>query len=271
MKALVLGGDGYCGWPISLRLSARGHDVVIVDNGSRRQIDDEIGAESLIPIASLEARIGAWRNANGAEIRSKSIDISVDFQGLIDLLGEFRPDVIIHLAEQRSVPYAMDSRAGGLYTMRNNLMGTTHLLEAMLATGSEAHLVHLGSIGVYGYETLGYEIPEGYQTVRRVMADGALAPAESILHPFNPVSKYHLTKALDHLCLAYYASAHGVRATDLHQGTVWGAETAETTLDPRLANRFDYDSVYGTVLNRYAVQAAMGLPLSVYGSGGQTR
>ena len=271
MRILVLGGDGYCGWPIALRLSARGMTIAIVDNFSRRRIGREIGADSLISIVSLEARISAWVETGGAPITYHDIDIAEDFKALAELIASFRPDVIVHLAEQRSVPYSMMSSVAGQYTIRNNLIGTTNLLAAMVEAGIDAHLIHLGSIGVYGYETLGYKIPEGYQTVRRVAADGGLSPVQEILHPFNPVSKYHLTKALDHLSFVYFSARHGVRATDLHQGTVWGAETPETSRDPRLANRFDYDAIYGTVLNRFAVQAALGLPISVYGSGQQTR
>ena len=271
MRVLVVGGDGYCGWPTALRLSARGMAVGIVDNFSRRRIDRDLDLGSLTPVATLDERLAVWEACGGAPISGHEIDLAEDYESLARLISSFRPDAVVHFAAQRAVPYAMMSATAGLYTIRNNLMVTNNLLTALAETGVEAHLVHLGSIGVYGYETLGYEIPEGYLPVRQVMPDGELGPTNEVLHPFNPVSKYHLTKALDHLSLAYFAASHGVRVTDLHQGTVWGAETPETSRDPRLANRFDYDTVYGTVLNRFAVQAALGLPISIYGAGEQTR
>lgn len=271
MRVMVIGGDGYCGWPTALRLSRLGHDVSIVDNLSRRRIGQELGFDSLVPISPLTERLSAWTEIGGTPIAAHEIDIAENFEAFMALIQETRPDAVIHFAEQRSVPYSMETQAGGLFTVRNNLMATTNLLEALVQTQTDAHVIHLSSIGVYGYETLGYEIPEGYQRVRRVTRSGELGPEQEALHPFNPVSKYHLTKAFDHLGLAYYAAKHGVRATDLCQGTVWGAETEETRLDPRLANRFDYDPIYGTVLNRFALQAALGKPISVYGTGEQTR
>ena len=271
MRVLVLGGDGYCGWPTALRLSALGMDVSIVDNLSRREIALELKAPSLVPIADLNTRCAAWEDLAGRVITTYHIDIAEDFDAICTLIGDLRPEAIVHFAEQRSVPYSAMSAHAGLYTVRNNLMATTNVLMAMVETGVDAHLVHLGSLGVYGYETLGYEIPEGYLEVRRLSKAGGLGPKEEILQPFNPVSIYHLTKALDHLGLAHFASRFGVRATDLHQGTVWGSETLETVKDPRLANRFDYDPTYGTVINRFAVQAALNMPISIYGTGGQTR
>lgn len=271
MRVLVLGGDGYCGWPTALRLSALGMEVSIVDNFSRREIALELRAPSLVPIATLDARCAAWEETTGHKISTHKIDIAEEFDTLCALIGDLKPDAIVHFAEQRSVPYSAMSSQAGLYTVRNNLMATMNVLMALVETSVDAHLVHLGSLGVYGYETLGYEIPEGYLGVRRLSKTGALGPKEEILQPFNPVSVYHLTKAMDHLGIAHFASRFGVRATDLHQGTVWGSETLETAKDPRLANRFDYDPVYGTVINRFAVQAALDLPISIYGTGGQTR
>lgn len=271
MRVLVLGGDGYCGWPTALSLSASGMSVAIVDNFSRRSIGRQLGVDSLVPIASLPERVDAWREATGAVMQHHDIDIAEDFPALVSMVSAFRPDAVVHFAEQRSVPYSMGSSQGGRYTFRNNFLATSNVLTALVETGIDAHFVQLGSIGVYGYETLGYEVPEGYQAARFILPNGDLGPNVDILHPFHPVSKYHLTKALDHLSVAYFAEAHGVRATILHQGTVWGSETPETSRDRRLANRFDYDTIYGTVLNRFAVQAALGASLSVYGTGGQTR
>lgn len=271
MRVLVLGGDGYCGWPTALRLAERGDTVAIADNFSRRSIDAEHDISSLIPIASPQVRCAAWAETGGTPITLHTLDVAEDFEALAELVASFRPDAVVHFAEQRSVPYSMMSSAAGRYTIRNNLMATVNIASALAETGIDAHLVHLGSIGVYGYETLGYEVPEGYLKVRRVGQTGELGPEQEMLHPFNPVSKYHLTKVLDHLGLAYFAAKDGLRATDLHQGTVWGVTTAETRRDPRLANRFDHDTIYGTVVNRFAVQAALGKPISVYGSGEQTR
>lgn len=271
MRVMVIGGDGYCGWPTALRLSRLGHRVSIVDNFCRRRIGQTLGVESLIPISTLDERLSAWSALGGTPVSAHEIDVAEDIESVCKLMEEVRPEAVIHFGEQRSVPYSMGSPAGGLFTVRNNLLATTNLLEALVQTQTDAHVIHLGSIGVYGYETLGYEIPEGYQRVRRVEPSGELGPEHESLHPFNPVSKYHLTKAMDHLGLAYYAAKHGVRATDLCQGTVWGAETEETRRDPRLANRFDYDPIFGTVLNRFALQTALGKPISVYGTGEQTR
>lgn len=271
MRVMVIGGDGYCGWPTALRLARLGHHVSIVDNFSRRRIGQALGVESLVPISSLDERLQSWHELGGTPITSHEIDVAESFESICSLIENIRPEALVHFGEQRSVPYSMESSSGGLFTIRNNLMATTNLLEALVQTQTDAHIIHLGSIGVYGYETLGYEIPEGYQRVRRVDPSGELGPEHDSLHPFNPVSKYHLTKAMDHLGLAYYAAKHGVRATDLCQGTVWGAQTEETRRDPRLANRFDYDPTFGTVLNRFALQAALGKPISVYGTGEQTR
>lgn len=271
MRVLVLGGDGYCGWPTALRLSERGGTIAIADNFSRRRIDQELETGSLIPIASPEARCAAWAETGGRPISFHCVDVAEDFDALAELVSAFRPDAVVHFAEQRSVPYSMMSSASGRYTIRNNLMATVNIASALAETGTDAHLVHLGSIGVYGYETLGYEVPEGYMRIRRVGLDGALGPEQDMLHPFNPVSKYHLTKVMDHMGLAYFAAKNGLRVTDLHQGTVWGMMTAETQRHPHLTNRFDHDTVYGTVVNRFAVQAALGMPISVYGTGEQTR
>ncbi len=271
MRVLIVGGDGYCGWPTALRLSARGHSVAIADNFSRRRIGRDLGIESLVPIFPLEDRVAAWHETGGEAIAYHDIDVAEQYAALVALISEQKPEAVIHFGEQRSVPYSMMSIEAGRYTIRNNLMSTTNILDALVQTETDAHVIHLGSIGVYGYETLGYEIPEGYQKVRHVDTNGELGPEHETLHPFNPVSKYHLSKALDHLGLAYYAAKHDLRITDLCQGTVWGAETDETRRDPRLANRFDYDPVYGTVLNRFALQAAMGEAISVYGTGDQTR
>ena len=269
MRVLILGGDGFCGWPTALHLSARDHEVAIVDNGSRRRIDEELGAGSLTPITSLSERVAAWREVSGRLIGVHDLTVGKDFDSLLDLLRTFRPDAIVHFAEQRAAPYSMKSAAHKRYTIDNNLNATHDVLAAIVESGQDIHLAHLGTMGVYGYGTAGVAIPEGYLTVQMESAEG-WAPKE-ILYPANPGSIYHLTKTQDALLFQFYAKNDAVRITDLHQGIVWGAQTAETRSDPRLVNRFDYDGDYGTVLNRFLIQAALGHPLTVHGTGGQTR
>jgi UDP-sulfoquinovose synthase len=269
MRVLILGGDGFCGWPTALHLSARGHDVAIVDNGSRRRIDEELGAFSLTPISPLAVRLAAWREISGRAIAAYDLTVGKDFDGLLDLLEAERPDAIVHFAEQRAAPYSMKSARHKRYTVDNNLNATNDVLAAMVESGRDIHLAHLGTMGVYGYGSAGVAIPEGYLTVQVETGDG-WRPRE-ILYPASPGSIYHLTKTQDALAFQFYARNDGLRITDLHQGIVWGAQTAQTRLDPRLVNRFDYDGDYGTVLNRFLMQAAVGYPLTVHGAGGQTR
>ncbi|MEA2126948.1 MAG: UDP-sulfoquinovose synthase [Solirubrobacteraceae bacterium] len=270
MQILILGGDGFCGWPTSLHLSACGHDVTIVDNFARRQADEELRAQSLTPIQPLDARRAAWREVTGREIGFARIDVAREYDRLLDLLRSERPDAVVHFAEQRAAPYSMKSSWHKRYTVDNNVNATHNLLAAIAESGVDAHVVHLGTMGVYGYGTAGTRIPEGYLTVRTDADDGGEVEQE-ILYPVNPGSVYHMTKTLDQLMFAFYAKNDGVRVTDLHQGIVWGTQTPETSLDERLINRFDYDGDYGTVLNRFLMQSAIGYPLTVHGTGGQTR
>ncbi|WP_372783892.1 NAD-dependent epimerase/dehydratase family protein [Phenylobacterium sp.] len=269
MRVLILGGDGFCGWPTALHLSARGHEVAIVDDGSRRAIDEELGVGSLTPIAPLDVRLSAWREVSGRAIPSFEFTVGQDFDALVALLKGFRPDAVVHFAEQRAAPYSMKSARHKRYTMAANVGATHDVLAAIVESGLDIHLAHLGTMGVYGYGSAGVAIPEGYLTVQVETAQG-WAPRE-ILYPAQPGSIYHLTKTQDALAFQFYARNDGLRITDLHQGIVWGAQTAETRADPRLINRFDYDGDYGTVLNRFLMQAAVGYPLTVHGSGGQTR
>jgi UDP-sulfoquinovose synthase len=270
MRVLVLGGDGFCGWPTSLYLSNRGHDVTIVDNLSRRKIDIEMEVESLTPIRPMGERLRAWKETSGRDIGFVNIDIAGQYARLKDTLLETRPDAIVHFAEQRAAPYSMRSPDTKRYTVDNNIRATHNLLVALVETGVDATLAHLGTMGVYGYGWSGSApIPEGYLTVKVGTPDGELE--REILHPANPGSVYHMTKTLDQLLFSYYAKNDGLRITDLHQGIVWGTQTAETARDQRLINRFDYDGDYGTVLNRFLMQAAIGHPLTVHGTGGQTR
>ena len=269
MKVFVLGGDGFCGWPTSLHLSRRGYDVTIIDNLSRRKIDIELGVESLTPIAPMDQRLKAWKEVTGKDIAFHAFDIAQNYHRLLTLIKDEDPDVIIHFAEQRAAPYSMKSSWHKRYTVDNNLNATNNLCAAVVEAKSDAHIVHLGTMGVYGYGTAGMKIPEGYLTVR--VDTGESSVEQEILYPVNPGSIYHLTKTQDQLFFAYYNKNDGLRVTDLHQGIVWGTQTEETKLDPRLINRFDYDGDYGTVLNRFVMQAAIGVPLTVHGTGGQTR
>ena len=269
MKVLVLGGDGFCGWPASLHLSARGDDVVIVDNFSRRRIDEELGVQSLTPIRSMVERRAVWRELSGRDIDVVELDIAQDYHGLLELLETEHPDAIIHYAEQRAAPYSMKSAKHKRYTIDNNVNATHNVLCAIVESGQDIHLVHLGTMGVYGYGTAGMAIPEGYLNVQVPNEDDVIET--EILYPTNPGSIYHMTKVLDQTLFAYYAKNDELRITDLHQGIIWGTNTRETNLDERLINRFDYDGDYGTVLNRFLMQAAVGYPLTVHGTGGQTR
>lgn len=269
MRIIVLGGDGFCGWPTALHLSARGHEVAIVDNASRRRIDEELGVQSLTPIQDLATRADAWRAVSGHALDLIDLTVGKDFDGLLAFLKAWRPDAIVHFAEQRAAPYSMKSARHKRYTVDNNLNATNDVLAAIVEVDPAIHLVHLGTMGVYGYGTAGMAIPEGYLTVKVEGPDGWAE--REILYPANPGSIYHMTKTQDALLFQFYAKNDGLKITDLHQGIVWGTQTQETRLDPRLINRFDYDGDYGTVLNRFLMQAALGYPLTVHGTGGQTR
>ncbi len=271
MKVIVLGGDGFCGWPCAVNLAEQNHDVIIVDNLSRRKIDIDLEVESLTPISSITERLSAWEEIGGKPMRFINMDISKQYQKLLNLLIEEKPDSVIHFAEQRAAPYSMKSSFTKRYTVDNNVNGTHNLLAAIVESNLDIHVVHLGTMGVYGYGShRGATIPEGYLKVEVPQPDGSRFE-EEILHPASPGSVYHMTKTLDQLLFLYYNKNDLVRITDLHQGIVWGTNTEATLKDPRLTNRFDYDGDYGTVLNRFLMQAAIGYPLSVHGTGGQTR
>jgi UDP-sulfoquinovose synthase len=270
MRVLVLGGDGFCGWPTSLYLSDRGHDITIVDNLSRRKIDVELEVDSLTPIRPIGERISAWKEVSGRKIGYVNLDLAGEYDRIVAVLDEVRPDAIVHFAEQRAAPYSMKSQKTKRYTVDNNVRATHNLLTALVETRVDAALAHLGTMGVYGYGWSGSApIPEGYLTVKVPTPDGEIE--REILHPANPGSVYHMTKTLDQLLFSFYAKNDGLRITDLHQGIVWGTQTDQTARDERLVNRFDYDGDYGTVLNRFLMQAAIGHPLTVHGTGGQTR
>lgn len=272
MKIVVLGGDGFCGWPTALHLADNGHKVIIVDNLSRRKIDAELGVQSLTPILPIEERLDTWKEIAGEDkaMEFENIDVAQDYDGLLEMIKRRKPDAVVHFAEQRAAPYSMKNSKTKRYTVDNNVNGTHNLLVAVVESGLDVHIIHLGTMGVYGYGWTGTApIPEGYVKVTIPTPDGTLE--KEILHPANAGSVYHMTKTLDQLMFAYYAKNDEIRITDLHQGIVWGTQTPQTARDERLINRFDYDGDYGTVLNRFLMQAAVGHPLTVHGTGGQTR
>jgi len=269
-KVIILGGDGFCGWPTSLHLSSKGHDVLIVDNLSRRNIDNELEASSLTPIQPMGTRIAAWKEISKQEIGFYNFDVARNYHRLLTLIRDFKPDAIIHFAEQRAAPYSMKSSMHKRYTVDNNLNATNNVLAAVVESELDVHIIHLGTMGVYGYGTAGMKIPEGYLKVK-METDNGESVEQEILYPANPGSIYHMTKTQDQLMFAFYNKNDKVRITDLHQGIVWGTQTEDTRKDERLINRFDYDGDYGTVLNRFLMQAAIDYPLTVHGTGGQTR
>ncbi|MCU1364022.1 MAG: NAD-dependent epimerase/dehydratase [Acidimicrobiaceae bacterium] len=270
MRVLVLGGDGFCGWPTSLHLSDNGYDVTIVDNLSRREIDLELEVESLTPIRPIGERLRAWKQLTGKDIDFVRLDLAEEYDRLAALVLERKPDAIVHFGEQRAAPYSMRDSVAKRYTVDNNVRATHNVLVAIASSGLDIALVHLGTMGVYGYGWSGSApIPEGYLTVKVPTPDGDID--REILHPANPGSVYHMTKTLDQLLFSFYCANDQLRITDLHQGIVWGTQTPQTVIDERLINRFDYDGDYGTVLNSFLMQAAIGHPLTVHGTGGQTR
>jgi len=266
-KVIVFGGDGFCGWPSSLFLSKKGYEVIIVDNFSRRKIDEELGTSSLTPISNLTERIKKWKDISDKEIRYFKIDIAKEYKKILKLFIDEKPDSIVHFAEQRAAPYSMMNSKTKIYTVENNLCCTHNILCAITESNQDIHMVHLGSMGVYGYGTAGISIPEGYLKINLNQNNQHI----EIPYPPRPGSVYHMTKTQDALFFYFYNKNDGIRITDLHQGIVWGTNTEETLLDEVLINRFDYDGEYGTVLNRFLVQSVMGHPLTVYGSGKQTR
>lgn len=270
MRIAILGGDGFVGWPTCLHLSAQGHEIHILDNLSRRWIDTELGVQSLTPMDSIQERCRIWKEVSGETIRFHLLDLSGEYERLKGWLIEHKPDAIVHFAEQRAAPYSMKTDRHKVYTVNNNVNATHNLLAAMVEAECDAHLVHLGTMGVYGYSSVGAAIPEGYLDVDVETLDGTKAQQE-ILYPTKPGSVYHMTKSLDQILFQFYAQNDGLRITDLHQGIVWGTHTDQTRRHEQLINRFDYDGDYGTVLNRFLIQAAIDYPLTVHGTGGQTR
>ncbi|MGH9653648.1 MAG: NAD-dependent epimerase/dehydratase family protein [Bryobacteraceae bacterium] len=262
MRIGVLGGDGYCGWATALYLSGRGHTVAIVDSFARRHWDYQLGVQTLTPIRPLPERIAVWQDLTGNEIESFTGDVT-DYDFLRSFVEDFQPEAVIHFAEQRSAPYSMIDRKHAVFTQVNNVVGTLNLLFALRELRPECHLVKLGTMGEYG--TPNIDIEEGYLTIEHKGRKDVLP------YPKQPGSFYHLSKVHDSHNLMFACKIWGLRATDLNQGVVYGTVTSETARHESLVNRFDYDEVFGTVLNRFCAQAAVGHPLTIYGSGGQTR
>src|SRR5271163_2881545 len=262
MRIAVLGGDGYCGWATALYLASKGHSIAIIDNFVRRQWDYELGAQTLTPIRPLSERLAVWNQLTGIPIEVFVGDVS-DYDFLSSTVKTFEPDAVVHFAEQRSAPYSMIDRKHATFTQLNNVVGTLNLLFAIRELRPDCHLVKLGTMGEYG--TPNIDIEEGYITIEHNGRKDVLP------FPKQPGSFYHLSKVHDSHNIMFGCRIWGLRATDLNQGIVYGQSTPETDVDPLLATRFDYDGVFGTVLNRFCVQAVTGHPLTVYGAGGQTR
>lgn len=262
MKVMVLGGDGYCDWPTALHLSDRGHEVTIVDNFVRRTIDHELSASSLTPIRDLKERVIAWEEVSGQRIAVEFGDL-LDWEFLSEAVQRHEPDAIVHFAEQRAAPYSMIDRRHAVYTQHNNVIGNLNVLFAINEYAPDCHLVKLGTMGEYGQPNI--DIEEGYIEIEHKGRKDILP------YPKQPGSWYHLSKVHDSHNIHFACKIWGLRATDLNQGVVYGTVTDQTERDPRLVNRFDYEEVFGTVLNRFCAQAAIGHPLTVYGNGSQTR
>jgi len=262
MRVMVLGGDGYLGWPTALYLSAREHEVLAVDNCVRREYDRELGTSSLVPISELECRTTLWQEVSGRSVGYAVGDIS-DYDFLASTVRSFAPEAIVHFGEQRSAPYSMIDRAHAVYTQTNNIVGNLNVLFAIGEIDPTVHLVKLGTMGEYG--TPNIDIEEGFIEINH---NGRM---DTLPFPKQPGSFYHLSKVHDSHNLAFVCRAWGLSATDLNQGIVYGQVTDETSMHPDLATRFDYDAVFGTVLNRFVVQTVAGAPITVYGKGQQTR
>jgi UDP-sulfoquinovose synthase len=262
VRILILGGDGYLGWPTALHLSTAGHEVGVADSFARRDWDEELGVDSLVPILSLKERIDRWLELTGTKIPQYIGDLC-DFDFVDSMVRDFDPETIVHYAEQSSAPYSMLDQEHAVFTQTNNVVGTLNVLYAIAGHNRDIHLVKLGTMGEYG--TPNIDIEEGWLTVSH------RGRTDTVLYPKRPGSFYHLSKVHDSANIEFACRIWGLRATDLNQGVVYGQETDETRLDPAFATRFDYDGMFGTVLNRFVVQAVLGHPLTVYGSGGQTR
>lgn len=261
-RVMVIGGDGYCGWATALHLSNKGYEVAVVDSLIRRLFDHQLGIDSLTPIASIQDRVHCWKSITGKTIELYIGDIC-DFEFLSETFKSFEPDAVVHFGEQRSAPYSMIDRSRAVFTQNNNVIGTLNVLFAIKEFSEHCHLVKLGTMGEYG--TPNIDIEEGYITITH---NGR---TDTLPYPKQASSFYHLSKVHDSNNIAFTCKAWGIRATDLNQGVVYGVKTAETEMHEALYNRLDYDGIFGTALNRFCIQAAVGHPLTVYGKGGQVK
>src|ERR671914_2003515 len=261
-KVIIFGGDGYCGWPTALHLSDAGMEVCIADNFSRRLWDYELGIGSLTPIQTLQERTAAWRECSEREI-SVEVGSLLEYEFVARVLETYQPDAVVHFAEQRAAPFSMIDRSHAVFTQYNNVIGTLNLLFGLKEYAPDCHLVKLGTMGEYG--TPNIDIEEGFIEIEHK------GRKDTLPFPKLPGSLYHASKVHDSTNIHFACRIWGLRSTDLNQGVVYGIETEETAVDERLVTRFDYDEVFGTVLNRFCVQAVIGHPLTVYGKGGQTR
>ncbi|HEV3053363.1 MAG TPA: NAD-dependent epimerase/dehydratase family protein, partial [Solirubrobacteraceae bacterium] len=262
MRILVLGADGYLGWPTAIHLSAAGHEVGVSDNFARRGYDVEMGVDSLVPIATMDERLAAWTDVSGKRLDWYEGDL-IDPKFVHEMIGDFRPEAIVHYAEQRAAPYSMIDQAHAVYTQTNNVVGNLNVMYAIGDIDRDIHLVKLGTMGEYGQPNI--DIEEGWLEVEHK------GRKDRMIYPKRPGSFYHCSKVHDSTNLEFGCRIWGIRVTDLNQGVVYGADTEQTKKDDRLATRFDYDGVFGTVLNRFVIQAVLGHPVTVYGNGSQTR
>jgi len=262
MRVLVLGGDGYLGWPTAMRLSAHGHDVAVADNYLRRQLVTQSGSDSLTPILNLPQRAQAWKEVSGRTIDVHLMDLC-DYDLVNRVVRDFHPDAVVHYGQIPSAPYSMQGRPQAIFTQLNNVENNLNVIFAILEHNPDCHLVKLGTMGEYGCPNI--DIEEGYIEIEHK------GRKDTLPFPKVPHSWYHASKVADSTNIHFASRVYGLRATDLNQGVVYGLHTDETQLDDRLLTRFDYDEQFGTALNRFCLQAVVGRPLTVYGSGGQTR
>jgi UDP-sulfoquinovose synthase len=262
MKVLILGGDGYLGWPTAMHLSRRGHDVAVLDNFAKRRWELELNVEPLLPIQTLHDRVETWRVSSGCKIQLFVGDLR-NYGVVEGVLETFQPEAVVHYGEQPSAPYSMIDHNRSVFTQVNNVTGTLNLLWAMKKLKLGCQLVKLGTMGEYG--TPNIDIEEGFIEIKHK------GRSDILPFPCQPGSYYHLSKVHDSHNIRFACKAWKLAATDLHQGVVYGIETDDTKMHPGLATSFHYDDVFGTAINRFCVQAVAGLPLTVYGEGGQCR